>query len=204
MSNNNTSINAIQYKSGRDRPTGYVVNEFEAFADTSLVTYWRTYKGKVANYNHDTDVATVVNVSNAIDLIENNENAMDQIIWGMTHPEDVHPGVASIVGNTALVDLLLVRHYKKWGGLLLPPLQAARRLQDAHEVVANQEKDQGLQWNGGRSLMKYPNWRDTRSKAPPPGFRAPIAVPTTAPGPRGDAGRGRGGNRGRGGLGAGS
>jgi hypothetical protein len=45
--------------------------------------------------------------------------------------------------------------------------------------------------------------RETRSKAPPPGFRAPIAVPTTAPGPRGDAGRGRGGNRGRGGLGGG-
>jgi hypothetical protein len=66
MSNNTTSINAIQYKPGRDRPTGYVVNEFEAFADTSLVTYWRTYKGKVANYNHDTDVATVVNVSNSI------------------------------------------------------------------------------------------------------------------------------------------
>jgi hypothetical protein len=83
---------------------------------------------------------------------------MDQIVWGMTHPEDVHPGVASIVGNTALVDLLIVRHYKKWSGLILPPLQAARRLQDAHEVVANQEKDQGLQWNGGRSLMKYPNW----------------------------------------------
>jgi hypothetical protein len=66
MSNSTTSNSAIRYKAGRDRPTGYVVNDFEAFADTSLVTCWRTYKGKVANYNHDTDVTTVVNVSNAI------------------------------------------------------------------------------------------------------------------------------------------
>jgi hypothetical protein len=92
------------------------------------------------------------------DLVENNANAMDQIIWGMTHRDDVHPGIASIVENTALVDLLLVRHYKKWGGLVLPPLQAARGLQDAHEVIAEQEKQRGLTWTSGRSLMKYPNW----------------------------------------------
>ncbi|KAL1798156.1 hypothetical protein ACET3X_002193 [Alternaria dauci] len=203
MSNKTPSSNAIQYKPGRDRPTGHIVNGFEAYADTSLVTYWRTYKGKSANYNHDTDVATVVNVSNAIDLVENNEDAMDQIIWGMTHPDDINPGVASIVANPALIDLLLVRHYKKWGGLVLPPLQAARGLQDAYEVVAEQEKNRGLQWGEGRSLMKYPNWRETRSKAPPPGFQAPIAASAMTRGPRGDAGRGRGGNRGRGGFGGG-
>jgi hypothetical protein len=90
--------------------------------------------------------------------VENNENAMDQIIWGMTHRDDVHPGIASIVSNTALVDLLLVRHYKKWGGLVLPPLQAARGLQDSQEVVAEQEKQRGLTWASGRSMMKYPNW----------------------------------------------
>jgi hypothetical protein len=83
---------------------------------------------------------------------------MDQIIWGMTHPDDIHPGVASIVENPALVDLLLVCHYKKWGGLVLPPLQAARILQDAHEVLAEKEKQQGLTWTNGRSLIKYPNW----------------------------------------------
>ncbi|KAG9194025.1 hypothetical protein G6011_04060 [Alternaria panax] len=138
-----------------------------------------------------------------MDLIENNEDAMDQIIWGMTHPKDINPGVASIVANTALVDLLLVRHYKKWGGLVLPPLQAARGLQDVHEVVAKQEKDHGLQWDDGRSLVKYPNWRNTRGTVPPPGFQALIAVPETTPGPRGDAGRERVGNRGRGGSGSG-
>lgn len=92
------------------------------------------------------------------DLVENNINAMDQIVWGVTHRDDCHPGVESIVNNAALVDLLLVRHYKKWGGLVLPPLQAARGLQDAHEVVAEQEKQRGMTWASGRSLMKYPNW----------------------------------------------
>jgi hypothetical protein len=75
-----------------------------------------------------------------------------------THPDDCHPGVESIISNAALVDLLLVRHYKKWGGLVLPPLQAARGLQDAYEVFAEQEKQRGLTWASGRSLMKYPNW----------------------------------------------
>jgi len=92
------------------------------------------------------------------DLVENNINAMDQIVWGVTHRDDCHPGVESIVNNAALVDLLLVRHYKKWGGLVLPPLQAARGLQDAHEVVAEQEKQRGMTWASGRLLMKYPNW----------------------------------------------
>lgn len=42
--------------------------------------------------------------------------------------------------------------------------------------------------------------RDTRGVAPLPGFQAPIAPPTTAPGPRGGSSHGRGGNRGRGGF----
>ncbi|KAI4713537.1 hypothetical protein J4E89_000983 [Alternaria sp. Ai002NY15] len=158
MSNNTSSTNELVYRLESDRPTGYQVNDFEAYADASMVTHWRTYKRKTPNHVHGRDVVTVVSVSNAIDLIENNASAMDQIIWGITHPDDCHPGVESIISNAALVDLLLVRHYKKWGGLVLPPLQAARGLQDAHEVVAEQEKQRGMTWASGRSLMKYPNW----------------------------------------------
>jgi hypothetical protein len=193
MSDNNASNAKIEYLQGRSRKTGHEVNDFEAYADSSMIVYWRSYKSKPANYNHDLDVSIVVDVSNAIvsssnfssysfntnsslilfhldpiiyvsttnthqDLVENNENAMDQIIWGMTHRDDVHPGIASIVANAALVDLLLVRHYKKWGGLVLPPLQAARGLQDSQEVAAEQEKQRGLTWASGRSMMKYPNW----------------------------------------------
>ncbi|KAI4951971.1 hypothetical protein J4E91_003433 [Alternaria rosae] len=158
MSGNTSSTNELVYRPARDRPTGYRVNDFEVYADGSMITHWGTYKGKSPNYVHDQDVSTVVKISNAIDLVENNANAMDQIIWGITHRDDCHPGVESIIGNLALVDLLLVRHFKKWGGLVLPPLRAARGLQDAHEVVADQEKQRGLTWASGRSLMKYPNW----------------------------------------------
>jgi hypothetical protein len=66
MSSNISSVAKIEYHQGRHRPTGYVVNDFEAYADTSMVTCWRTYKGKSGNYTHDNDVTTVVNISNAI------------------------------------------------------------------------------------------------------------------------------------------
>jgi hypothetical protein len=83
---------------------------------------------------------------------------MDQIIWGATHPDDCHPGVKSIIDNPALVDLLLIRHYKVHGGIALPPLKQARDLQAAHEIVAAQEASQGLTWTTGRSMMHYPLW----------------------------------------------
>ena len=41
---------------------------------------------------------------------------------------------------------------------MLPPLQAARELQAAHEAVANDEIARGLTWNTGRTMMHYPNW----------------------------------------------
>jgi hypothetical protein len=82
---------------------------------------------------------------------------MDQVIWGITHPDDVHPGVAFIVDHPALVDLLLIRHFKAHGGIVLPNLQAAMALQGVHEIVATQEKAQGTTW-GDRTMMVYPNW----------------------------------------------
>jgi hypothetical protein len=66
MSGTSTFNARIEYLQGHNRKTGYQVNDFEAYADESIVTCWRSYKGRIANYNHDTDVSTVVEVSNAI------------------------------------------------------------------------------------------------------------------------------------------
>jgi hypothetical protein len=82
---------------------------------------------------------------------------MDQIIWGVIHPDDVHPGVVSIVSNPALVDLLLIRHFKAHGGIVLPNLAPAMALQGTHEILAAQEKAQQVPW-GNRTMMSYPNW----------------------------------------------
>ncbi|KAH6882491.1 hypothetical protein BKA58DRAFT_434251 [Alternaria rosae] len=196
MSRTTSLTNELVYRPARDRQTGYRVNDFEVYADGSMITHWRTCKGKSPNYVHERDVSTVVKISNAI----NNANAMDQIIWGINHRDDCHPGVESIIGNLALVDLLVVRHFKKWGGLVLSPLRAAQGLQNPHEVVADQQKQRGLTWASGRSLMKYPNWRETHGMTPPPEFPEPIEPLVFAPGPRNESSRGRGGYGGCGGF----
>lgn len=166
-----------------------------------MVPFWRAYKHhKNPNHRwaHEVDIALTTSrniMSNSLqsqylssfpsfptwwvftnlpkDLIDSNPFAMDQIIWGVTHPNDVHPGVASLVSNPALVDLLLIRHFKAHGGLVLPPLHSARELQAAHEVVAQNQVASGLNWGDGRTMMVYPNWRDARIQASLVGSSAP-------------------------------
>jgi len=76
------------------------------------------------------------------------------VIFGVTHPDLCHPGVKDICGNRELVLLLTVRHFKKSGGIVLPPLPSASALQDAHaqgvraDIAANREPGQ----------MHYANW----------------------------------------------
>ena len=91
------------------------------------------------------------------------------------------------MANPALVDILLIRHFKKHGGLVLPPLVAARAAQEAFEAVLQREKDEGRTWETGRSMLRYPNWRDTRGKQG-----------TGSMGARGEAVAWRGWGRGRG------
>ncbi|KAF1846127.1 uncharacterized protein K460DRAFT_339070 [Cucurbitaria berberidis CBS 394.84] len=149
----------MTYRQDRDRALGPTTNLLEDYADASIVTCWRTYKKhKQPNQRWGQEVDVAVKTSNTIDLIDSNERALDQVIWGITHPSDCHPGVKSIVENPALVDLLLIRHFKAHGGLVLPPLQAARELQEAHEIVAKEEMASGKTWCTGRTMMHYPNW----------------------------------------------
>ncbi|CAE7032484.1 hypothetical protein PTNB85_04061 [Pyrenophora teres f. teres] len=180
----------MKYQQGRDRSQPQERTLLEQYADESIVTFWRAFKGKTANYNHDVDVATTVNISNAIDLIYTNPMAPSQVIWGITHPTDAHPGVQGIIGNQTLIDILLIRHFKNHGGLVLPPLSSARAVQDWYEKLAEKERAEGKTWMTGRTMVRYPNWRDARG-AVVTGRGVAVAA------------RGRGYGRGRGGMGGG-
>jgi|TARA_R110002003_G_scaffold225_2_gene16549 hypothetical protein len=88
------------------------------------------------------------------DMFDENEGLLDQLIFGIANPGLCHPGVADLASDREMVALLLVRHFKKHGGLILPPLEAARTLQDAHVRVVREDLAAGRQ----PSPMHYPNW----------------------------------------------
>ena len=56
----------MRYQRGHDRLHNRERTLLEQYADESIVTFWHTYKGKPANYNHDLNILTTVNISNAI------------------------------------------------------------------------------------------------------------------------------------------
>ncbi|KAJ4392507.1 hypothetical protein N0V91_011384 [Didymella pomorum] len=58
--------------------------------------------------------------------------ARDQLVWVLTHPGSAHAGVRRDFDNAFFVAVLLIRHFKYHGGLVLPPLRAARVKQEIH------------------------------------------------------------------------
>jgi hypothetical protein len=87
-------------------------------------------------------------------LFDINECLLDQVIFGIAYPNLCHPGIKDITEDRELIALFLVCHFKKFGGLVLPPLAAARTLQEAHEKLVRQDKAA----NRRMSLMHYPSW----------------------------------------------
>ncbi|KAL1603107.1 hypothetical protein SLS59_004764 [Nothophoma quercina] len=81
----------------------------------------------------------------------------DQLIWGLTHRNDAHPGVRSdLDSDFFFIIVLLIRHFKYYGGLVLPPMQAARVKQAVHEALVESEK--ALNRSTELLFMHYPNW----------------------------------------------
>ena len=56
----------------------------------------------------------------------------------------------------SFIAVLLIRHFKHRGGLVLPPLLAARMKQDAHEEVLRREKEAGRSVDS--IFIRYPKW----------------------------------------------
>jgi hypothetical protein len=81
---------------------------------------------------------------------------VDQLVWGLTHPADAHPGVRRDFDDPFFIAVLLIQHFKYHGGLILPPLQAARVKQAVHEALVASEK--ALNRSTEMLFMYYPNW----------------------------------------------
>lgn len=87
-------------------------------------------------------------------MFDNNEGLLDQVIFGVQFPDLCHSGVRDIVDDRRLIALLLVRHFKKFGGLVLPPLAPAQELSTKHAQTVRADMAAGRQ----PAPMHYPNW----------------------------------------------
>ena len=87
-------------------------------------------------------------------MFDDNNLLLDQVIFGIAHPDLCHAGIRDITQDRELVTLLLVRHLKKFGGLVLPPSELARLRQEAHEQVVRVE----LAAHRPPGHMVYPVW----------------------------------------------
>jgi hypothetical protein len=88
------------------------------------------------------------------DMFDSNPALLDQVIFGVQFPALCHPGVADFVDDKKLIALLLVRHFKNHGGLVLPPLDDAQPLSEGHAERLTRHMAAG-----GRYVpMHYPNW----------------------------------------------
>jgi hypothetical protein len=65
----------------------------------------------------------------------NNESLLDQVIFGIVYLKLCSPGIKDIAQDRELVALLLVRHFKNFDSLALPPLAAASDVKKAHDKV---------------------------------------------------------------------
>ncbi|KAJ4330347.1 hypothetical protein N0V87_010073 [Didymella glomerata] len=81
---------------------------------------------------------------------------VDQLVWGLTHPDAAHRGVRRDFDDPFFIAVLLIRHFKYHGGLILPPLRAARVKQELHEALLASEK--ALNRSTEMLFMYYPNW----------------------------------------------
>jgi hypothetical protein len=87
-------------------------------------------------------------------MFDDNNLLLDQVIFGIAHPYLCLAGIRDIAQDRDLVTLLLVRHFKKFGGLVLPPSKLARLRQEAHEQVVRAE----LAAQRSPGHMVYPVW----------------------------------------------
>jgi hypothetical protein len=81
---------------------------------------------------------------------------MDQLVWAVTHPADAHSKIRRDLTDPFFIAVLLIRHFKFHGGLVLPPLLDARVVQDAHEEVLRKDKEAGRGVDG--RFIHYPKW----------------------------------------------
>ncbi|KAH7066046.1 hypothetical protein BKA63DRAFT_584909 [Paraphoma chrysanthemicola] len=196
----------LVYRSKRTREQAPSV--LEEYAEANILSLFRSYmpmmnpnnpRLMMPNLDYGPIVEDAVNLKHTCisnvskDMFDNNKDLLDQVIFGVANPDLCHPALTDFIDNRQLIAVLLVRHFKKFGGLVLPPLQAARNIQDAHVQVVRAKKAAGED----PPFMAYPNWRDARTAAPAPGHNANRGGSSTRGGRGGgNMGSGRGATRG--------
>jgi hypothetical protein len=78
------------------------------------------------------------------------------LVWAVTHPADANSQIRRDLNDTFFIAVLLIKEFKDDGGIVLPPLLAARVKQDAHEEVLRKEKEAGRGVDG--VFIHYPKW----------------------------------------------
>ncbi|KAH7067206.1 hypothetical protein FB567DRAFT_509413 [Paraphoma chrysanthemicola] len=151
----------LVYRSKRTREQTPSV--LEEYAEANILSLFRSYmpmmnpnnpRLTMPNFDYGPIVEDAANLVKTIDMFDNNKALLDQVIFGVANPELCHPALTDFIDNRQLIAVLLVRHFKKFGGLVLPPLQAARNIQDAHVQVVRAKKATGEE----PPFMAYPNW----------------------------------------------
>jgi len=89
-------------------------------------------------------------------LYVGNPFVVDQLVWAVTHPADAHSKIRQDLLDVFFIAVLLIRHFKRGRGIVLPPLLAARVVQDTHEEVLGREKEAGRGVEG--VFIHYPKW----------------------------------------------
>ena len=79
------------------------------------------------------------------------------MVWAVTHPADAHSQISRDLLDVFFIAVLLIRHSKRGHGIVLPPLLAARVVQDSHEEVLRREKEAGRSIEG--IFIHYPKWQ---------------------------------------------
>jgi hypothetical protein len=95
---------------------------------------------------------SAVRVSETIDMFDINAHLLDQVIFGVVCPARCDPGIQDVATDGEMVMILLVRHFKRRGGLALPPSPEARDIQAAHKSSVRMDVDAGRT----RAPLRYP------------------------------------------------
>ncbi|KAF1936098.1 hypothetical protein EJ02DRAFT_414603 [Clathrospora elynae] len=138
-----------------NRPEQQRKSILEEYGETNILTFLRFHMPDPhPGHNFGPMIQAAANTCEKIAMFENNEALLSQVVFGIVHPTLCHPGLRDIASDRELVTLLLIRHFKKYGGLLLPPLAEVRSLQDKHEQGVRADLAAGKQ----PVAMVYPNW----------------------------------------------
>ncbi|KAI4646709.1 hypothetical protein J4E93_004932 [Alternaria ventricosa] len=105
---------------------------------------------------------TISNAGTADDF-DRNPSLVHELVLRIANPDLGHPSMDWIRANRSLVDILLYRHYQRYGGLMLPPTAPALQVMQQHEAAIAAARAAGVHPDN------YPHIMFPAFGPPPPG-----------------------------------